>query len=221
MNSRASVVYRQGTIAALAVGVLLVAGCAGESAGEQPAGEKPAAGAASTAPTETPVPSATPAPAEPNLDDPSSWLIDYTAIGPLTLHGQLADQAASTTAFTTTVQDGCPWVTALDKADFPSIWLPDPAGTGVTDQIVLQAWGSEATVAANSPQTSAGIGIGATLDQVTAAYPDIEQNDGTYAPYYSLPDGSGHWINFALSSAGLVDTIVVRDTALMDSEYCG
>lgn len=221
MNSTASALHRHGTIAALAVGVLLVAGCAGEPAGEQAASEKPAAGAASTAPTETPEPSATPAPAEVNPDDPSSWIIDYTAIGPLTLQGQLADQATSTTAFTTTVQDGCPWVTALDKADFPSIWLPDPSDTGVVEQIVLQAWGSVPTVAANSPQTSAGIGIGATLDQVTVAYPDIEQNDGTYAPFYSLPDGSGHWINFGLSADGLVDTIVVRDSAQIDSEYCG
>ena len=219
MTNTASVLHRHGTIAALAVGVLLVAGCAGEPASEQPASEKPAAGAASTAPTETTTPE--PTPAEPNLDDPSSWLIGYTAIGPLTLQGQLADQATSTTAFTTTVQDACPWVTALDKTDFPSIWLTDPSDTGLVDQIVLQAWGSAPTMAANSPQTSAGIGIGATLDQVTGAYPDIEQNDGKYAPFYSLPDGSGHWINFGLSADGLVDTIVVRDSAQIDSEYCG
>lgn len=220
MKNRTSVFHRRGTIALLAVGVLLMAGCAGEPAGEEPAAASPST--TPSAPAETTVPTpATPATAELNLDDPHSWVIDYTGIGPLTLQGKVADEAASATAFTTTLQDGCPWVTALDKTDFPSIWLPDPAATGVIDQIVLQAWGSAPTVAANSPATSAGIGIGATLDQITAAYPDIEQNDGRYAPFYSLPDGSGHWINFALSADGIVDTIVVRDSALMDSEYCG
>ena len=220
MKNRTSAFHRHRTIAALAVGVLLLAGCAGEPADEEPAAAAPAATPSAAAETAEPTPAAA-APVEVNLDDPHSWLIDYTGIGPLTLQGQLSDEAASATAFTSTLQDGCPWVTALDKADFPSIWLPDPSDTGVVEQIVLQAWGSAPTVAANSPQTSAGIGIGATLDQIEAAYPDIEQNDGRYAPFYSAPDGSGHWINFALSTDGLVDTIVVRDSALMDSEYCG
>jgi len=220
MKNRTSAFHQHGTIAALAVGVLLITGCAGEPAGDEPAAASPSSGPSTPAETAVPTPAA-PAPAELNLDDPRSWLIDYTAIGPLTLQGQLADQATAMTAFTTTVQEGCPWETAFDKADFPSIWIPDPSDTGVVEQIVLQAWGSAPTVAANSPQTSAGIGIGATLDQIEAAYPDIEQNDGRYAPFYSLPDGSGHWINFGLSADGVVDTIVVRDSALIDSEYCG
>lgn len=220
MKNRTSAFDRHCTIAALAVGVLLIAGCAGEPASDEPAAASPST--TPSAPAETAVQTpATPAPAELNLDDPHSWVIDYTGIGPLTLQGKVTDEAASATTFTTTLQDGCPWVTALDKTDFPSIWLPDPADTGVIDQIVLQAWGLAPTVAANSPATTAGIGIGATLDQITAAYPDIEQNDGRYAPFYSLPDGSGHWINFALSTDGVVDTIVVRDSAVMDSEYCG
>jgi len=220
MKNRTTAFRTHGMIAALAVGVLLTAGCAGEPANDEPAAASPSSTPSAPAETSTPTP-ATPAPTEVNLDDPHSWLIDYTGIGPLTLQGQLADQAASATSFTSTLQDGCPWVTALDKADFPSIWLPDPSDTGVIEQIVLQAWGSAPTLAANSPQTAAGIGIGATLDQIEAAYPDIEKNDGRYAPFYSLPDGSGHWINFALSTDGVVDTIVVRDSALMDSEYCG
>lgn len=220
MNNRTSAFHRHGSIAALAVGVLLIAGCAGEPATVEPAAASPSATSSAAAETATATPAA-PEPAVLNLDDPRSWLIDYTAIGPLTLQGQLADQATSMTAFTTTVQEGCPWETAFDKADFPSIWIPDPSDTGVVEQIVLQAWGSAPTVAANSPQTSAGIGIGATLDQIEAAYPDIEQNDGRYAPFYSMPDGSGHWINFGLSTDGMVDTIVVRDSPLIDSEYCG
>ena len=217
MNYRAKMLDRQVTIAAFAVGALLLTGCAG-----QPAGEQPAAGDGAAAPAQTSSPpSDAPTPAVPDLEDPSSWVIDYAAIGPVALDSPVSDQAASLASFTSATQDACPSVAAFDKADFPSIWIPDPSDTGVVEQIVLQAWGSAPTVAANSPQTSAGIGIGATLDQIEAAYPDIEQNDGRYAPFYSLPDGSGHWINFGLSADGVVDTIVVRDSALIDSEYCG
>lgn len=218
MKTSAPVLHRKATVVTLAIGVLLVSGCAGQQDSEQPA----AAETAAAAPTETsPAPTSTPTPAEPDLEDPSSWLIDFTAIGPLALQGQVSEEATSMTAFTSATQDACPSVSAFDRADSPSIWLPDPTATGIVEQIVLQSWGTEAAVSANSPQTSTGIGIGATRDQLTAAYPQIEESAGTYAPVYSVPDNAGHWINFALSADGLVDTIVVRDTAAIDSEYCG
>lgn len=217
MKNRATMLNRQVTIAAFAVGALLLTGCAG-----QPAGEQPAAGDGAAAPAQTSSPpSDAPTPAVPDLEDPSSWVIDYAAIGPVALDSPVSDQAASLASFTSATQDACPSVAAFDKADFPSIWLPDPTGAGIVDQIVLQAWGTVAAATAHSPQTSEGIGIGATLDQLTAAYPDLSESAGKYAPVYSVTDDGAHWINFALSDAGLVDTIVVRDTAAIDSEYCG
>lgn len=213
MMERTSRLQQRGTMAALAIGALLLSGCASDPAGES---SSPPKEAAATTPA-----AATPTPAAPNLDDPSSWLIDFTAVGPLALGDRLNDELPSMSAFTTVVQEGCPWETAFDKADSPSIWIPDPSATGVVEQIVLQKWGSAASVAPNSPQTSAGIGIGATQEELAAAYPSITQVEGKYAPYYALPDDSGNWINFGVTEEGLVDTIVVRASSQIDSEYCG
>lgn len=217
MTIRLTKLHKRGTVAALAMGTLLITGCAAEPAGNSaPAAAEPAPVTESAAaPTPTPTPEAL------DLDDPSSWLIDFTAVGPLALGDRLSDELPSMTAFTTAVQEGCPWETAFDKADYPSIWIPDPAATGVVEQIVVQKWGSADSVAPNSPQTSAGIGIGATQEELTAAYPSITTVEGLYAPYYALPDDSGHWINFAVTEEGLVDTIVVRASSRIDSEYCG
>jgi hypothetical protein len=222
MNTRASGLHGTAILTTIGVSVLLISGCAGPAGdSDGTASDSPSTTASATAdPTAEPAPS-TPVVAEPNLDEPSTWLIDYTSVGPLALADRLSDETASMAAFSTTIQEACPWETAFEKTDFPSIWIPDPSASGIVDQIVLQAWGSAPTVAANSPQTSAGVGIGATLDELTTAYPDIEENDGLYAPFYSLPDGSGHWINFGLSADGIVDTIVVRDSPKIDSEYCG
>ena len=212
----------KGTVAVVTVIFLLLSGCAAQPHATQSGAAQSASPTPSAAPTDPPAsPTPTTAPNGPNPSDPSSWLIASTEVGPLALGDRLSDDIASMSAFTSTVQDACPWVTAFDKADLPSIWIPDPLNTGVIEQIVVQRWGSAAAVSSTSPQTSAGIGIGATLEQLTAAYPDLTQTEGKYASYYSSPDGSGHWINFALSDDGLVDTIVVRDSSVMDSEYCG
>ena len=219
MTDHASRLQKRGTVAALAIGVLLLSGCASETAGAStPA---PTEAATATGNSATPTPTATPTVAALNLEDPSSWLIDFTAVGPLALGDRLSDELPSMSAFSTVVQEACPWETAFDKPDFPSIWIPDPSATGVVEQIVLQKWGSAGTVAPNSPQTSAGIGIGSTQAELTAAYPSITQVEGLYAPYYALPDDSGNWINFAVTEDGLVDTIVVRASSQIDSEYCG
>jgi len=204
--------------AIVAVSTVLLAGCAGQQSTSVPV-PGPTLSDHSNDSTNAPTPTSTSAVANP--DDPRSWLIGFTGIGPLALGQRITEGATAMTAFTTAVQDACPWETAFDKSGFPSIWIPDPSGTGVVEQIVLQAWGSPGTVAANSPRTSSGIGIGATLDELKTAYPALSQKEGKYAPYYSLPDTSGNWINFAVTDQGLVDTIVVRTSSEMDSEYCG
>ena len=206
--------------AIVAVSTVLLAGCAGQQSTSVPV-PGPTLSDHSNDSTNTPTPAPTSTSAVANPDDPRSWLIGFTGIGPLTLGQRITEGATVMTAFTTAVQDACPWETAFDKSGFPSIWIPDPSGAGVVEQIVLQAWGSPGTVAANSPRTSSGIGIGATLDELKTAYPALSQKEGKYGPHYSLPDDGGSWINFAVNDQGLVDTIVVRTSSEMDGEYCG
>ena len=124
------------------------------------------------------------------------------------------------TAFTSTVYDGCPSVVAYGKTGFPTILVPDRLGTGLVEQVVLQGGADAAGLSANSPHTDAGIGVGSTLDELTAAYPAITYQDDAFTPHYALPDDDGNWINFSMSD-DVVKDIVVRASPVVAKEYCG
>jgi len=210
---------RLGGVAALA-GILLLGGCAGTSS------EPPAVGLAPTATAGTPTPSPTPSPTQPpvspvpNLDDPASWVIGFTGVGPLKVGNEISEAAQLMTAFTGTVYDGCPSVVAYGRTGFPTILVPDRLGTGIVEQVVLQGGADAAARAANSPRTDAGIGVGATLDELMNAYPAITHQDDALTPHYALPDDGGNWINFSMSD-GVVTDIVVRASPVVAKEYCG
>lgn len=179
-------------------------------------------GASTAVPTETVTltPTATPTPTGPDLADPSSWTVDFTGVGPVELGAPILGTASLMTAFTVATQEACPWVTAYAAEGLPSVWLPDPQDTGVVGQIVLQAWSGPAAVAASSPKTDAGVGVGSTLAELRAAYPTLTEQQGKYAVFHAVTDDAGHWINFSVMD-DVVDAIVVRDEATIDSEYCG
>ena len=202
-----------GAVAALA-GLLLLTGCAGASADAPTAGPTPSASPAPTTSTPTPTPAAQ------SLDDPTSWGIGFTGIGPLSVGDDIADAAESMTAFTSTVYDGCPSVVAYGRTGFPTVLIPDRLGTGVVEQLVLQGGADSASLAAVSPRTDAGIGIGSTLDDLMTAYPEVTFQDDPFTAHYALPDDNGNWINFVLSDDVVTD-IVVRASPVVAKEYCG
>lgn len=153
--------------------------------------------------------------------DPATWVVDFGHAGPIAVGAALDGVAPLMTAFTDATQEACPWVTAYDAAGLPSVWLPDPSSTGSIEQVVLQAWGDPTTVGTDALRTEAGIGVGSTLDELRAAYPDLTEQSGKYAPFYAIEDEQGRWINFGVNRSGVVDTIVLRGEAKIDSEYCG
>jgi hypothetical protein len=215
---------------AAAVGVLLLAGCTNANeltdAGSSPTrSASPSATPAATAPlasaSPAPTPSATPTAPPVDIDDPNTWTIEFTTLGPLTRGTPASEATPSMTAFTTVVQEGCTWITGYDKPEFPSIWLVATQESEVSAQIVLQKWGGAAPVAPNSPRTLEGIGIGSTDDELTTAYPTISVVEGTYGPHYSLTDGAGNYLNFDITDEGLIDTIVLDTKPDMAGEYCG
>ncbi|QYF74158.1 hypothetical protein [Cryobacterium sp. PAMC25264] len=206
-----------GTVAVLA-GLLLLTGCAGTAAQTPAASPTPSATPAPA--TSTPTPTPTPTPTALSLDDPTTWVIGFTGIGPLSVGDNIDDAAASMTAFTSTVYDGCPAVVAYGRTGFPTVLIPDRLGTGVVEQLVLQGGADFTTLAGASPHTDAGIGIGSTLDDLMTAYPAVTFQDDPFTAHYALPDDTGNWINFVLSD-DVVKDIIVRASPVVAKEYCG
>ncbi|MEC5150519.1 hypothetical protein [Cryobacterium sp. GrIS_2_6] len=102
------------------------------------------------------------------------------------------------TAFTQILWNECPTrsVVTFDKAGSPSFVIADQGGDGIIQQVVVQDGEPAADSARQSARTSAGIGIGATLDQLTIAYPAITYQDaGTPIAQYELASGEGKWIH--------------------------
>ena len=193
--------------ASLAMTALLLAGCSVQSPPE-------------TAPT-SPVPSeSAPAPtaSSANPDDTASWTISYEGIGPVAW-GQSSDEArASLGDFTEKLVEQCPDLLVFESETLPNVWLVLD-GDGVTiDQVVVTADSADAV--SESPETAEGIGVGSTVDEVMAAYPDAEVAEEPVADTrYSITDGSG-WINVVVRG-GVVHEIVVRDEAAVSYEVCG
>jgi hypothetical protein len=213
-------------IAAAAFAALLISGCAGQQP-DPPTASASAAASTSTpsalsTPARTPVASSTPSPtadAVP-LDAPQSWLIGFTSVGPLTVGGQISAARQAMTAYTGTRLDGCPAVVAYDRPDSPTILIPDRLGTDIVEQVVLQGGADPAALAAGSPHTTEGIGIGSTLEAVLTAYPDITHQDDRFTPHWAVTDGSGNWINISVGDDDVVNGIVVRASPVVAKEYC-
>ena len=204
----------------LAASLVMLAGCAQPA----PAESAPASTQASETPSAAPSPPPTAAPT-PTVDlaDPSSWQITFDGVGPLTFGGQITEETADMTAFTDRSDEVCPVkMFATDGA--PGIWVR-PDAVGAIDLITLGAetFGTPvADVEAGTPKTQAGIGIGATLQQLEAAHPEVAAT-GTYGElqtYYGISNDTGRWIVFTIRD-GVVDAIGVSSEPSLASEYCG
>ncbi|MEB0286815.1 hypothetical protein QN355_09660 [Cryobacterium sp. 10S3] len=155
-----------------------------------------------------------------DLAEPSSWIIDFTSVGPLAIGADLEAAKRTMTAFASgTGLGSCPShsILSFDKTGYPSVFITEKnKGDGLIEQIVLEGTGDSSEYLTTSPRTRTGIGIGATLDQLKSAYPDITYQDD----HYALPDGHGNWMNFDVLE-GLVKHIVVRPLPVIARELCG
>ncbi len=190
------------------LGVLVLAGCAGAGVQSSPS---PSASVSVTA-TSTPTP---------DLTDPGNWVVGFGSVGPLKVGSTLADAGSALDPFTKQQQTVCPWLIILTSPTaFPgvSVWVPVGDDT-IIDQLVVGD-GSAGEVP-HSPRTAAGIGLGSSVDQIMAAYPDAVVSPGrNESTVYSVTDGSGFYINMSVRS-GAVNSLVTRDTTAIDGEYCG
>jgi len=208
--------------------IVTLSGCASEDVSSQPAPSS----SSSDEPTDnrplaTPTPSATttesptPGPTPVDGNNPNSWVIDFSGVGPVKLGDPIEQVEASVPAYHREPNEACPPVVFLFAEGFPSVTVPDPYASHVIEYIAVRDPDPQVAAAYSAPRTSAGIGIGATLEELRAAYPDLSERQVIYRTHYFVTDGSGSWITFQLDDQGLVDSITVSSNPDLPSEYCG
>jgi hypothetical protein len=225
-SSRAGLSKRIALLVSLIVAALLVStgGVALALTGRIPFIAQPVPTATSTpTPTVTPTPTPTPTPTEtqtPGIDlsAPQTWIIGDGTVGPLALGQPRADAADYMVAFTTEPYQCDVDVYSSTSSRMNVVLSSEDDGTNVAMILI----NSSLDPAAPSPRTAEGIGLGSTVDEILAAYPDIQRPDPQRYPTYSLPQPDGAWINFSVA----VDTqtvigITVMYTDYPPPEYCG
>lgn len=178
-----------------------------------------------------PDPAPTPTPTV-DLSDPGSWRITFDGIGPIREDQDMVTAFASLSGYAT-LEDGSGNFCLIRSKQLPEgvslILVPvekkSPLGAvkiavfGVYDQTVVTP-----AQAAESPRTQQGIGLGATLTEVRAAYPGlIDLGIGTNGRNYGVRDSRGHLIVFEAGSNGIVSSITAgaSDETWSFSMGCG
>jgi hypothetical protein len=190
----------------------------------------PAAAPVEETPDPTPTPSATSTKRAFALDDPSTWTISGAEVGPVAFGGDVAAETDDLgPLYTAAPPETCPNpnVTFFEAHDEPTITISQDAGKIVGITIDGLAGGSSDEDAhAASPTTAEGAGIGTTIDELRAMYPDLEET-GTYGD----PGGTfslwsiqrdGRYVTFELADDGVhVGSVWVGPNAFPPYEYCG
>jgi hypothetical protein len=198
----------------LAVAAVAMTACTSPAATSPSAAapSAPAAVVSSLPPSPVPTPGPT---------GPAPLVIGFDGVGPFALGAAIDPAAADEAGYLDSPQEACPWVTHLTRAAAPTVLLPDPRASGVIEQVVVVGWVAPSALAANSPRTASGIGIGSTLGELQVAEPDAVPVVGPYgSTQYSIENGAGRWINFGLDDEDVIVNIVVRESSDVDGEYC-
>jgi hypothetical protein len=201
----------------------------------------PAAAPAPTSTSPVPVQSPTPTPTEapgpagpevPPMDpgDPSTWIIGDGAVGPLQLSASIEDAVANVPGLTVDDGEVCRSAAFGDAPQVYVIVPPGPQSGSPVQLIYVAVTGGvdrpDPAIAAKSPKTNAGIGIGSSLEELQAAYPGIQPAgnlvEGNQQPFYALPQSDGSWVTLDMNGDGsAVMDIVVSRLAQTPKEFCG
>ena len=153
---------------------------------------------------------------------PATWTIGFAGVGPVALGDASPARQEALAAFAAEPPvDAC----GLDFVAGPSalrIGTAESAADGIT--AVVLASSTMPVDAAGSPRTSAGIGLGSTIGQLTTAYPDARRTsaEGEALLTYAVSDGAGRSIVFGAWRTD--DAIVVVQVGADDrvtAEGCG
>lgn len=233
---RSEGITRARTAAAIAAlllgGSLALAGCATSAEEgaqtETTSSAEPTAVATTTAPT-APSPTAEPsepAPTQaPSSDDPAAWVVSGAGVGPLVLGQDFATLAGDlASGWTIGCGAGAPApeaaVISYSGSDALSIFAAagfDQSGAPNTALSQVSFTGT----AGASPATAEGIGIGSTLAEAQAAYPDAQSTMlSNYAAALRVP-AAGGTMYFGADNNETITGVTVTVLERPMSEFCG
>lgn len=177
-------------------------------------------------PTPTPTPTSTPTAAAPVQDpsDPSTWVISFHGIGPVTLGAAMDRVRADIPNWSDETYDICrPGQVDLVAPDGLALTagITEQGRSDVGDLVIGFNFTANGDPTLATPKTTEGIGVGATLEELMIAYPTIAKTGeyGGVSTYYGLTNGKGTWIVFGVLD-GRVDQIQVGPLRTIPSENC-
>lgn len=182
----------------------------------------------SAAPAPEPTPTPTPSKVF-TLDDPATWTISSTEVGPVALGAPYDGEVDDLTSAYTTGNENCPNpdVSFWDRKGSITLIVVKEGGvvSGVSLGLVAP---SDPAYLKTSPTTATGAGIGTTLEQLKADYPQLTRI-GTYGPgpssevfsLWSVKAGANS-ITFQFDGSGTrVGLVWVGANPKPPYEFCG
>ena len=205
--------FRTAPVMLALVATLALAACASPGAAETSSTVPPS-------PTSSPTPTPTPTPTDsaPAVDpaDMSTWTITADGIGPVERGADSAQIVDALTAFD--ANEMCPGIVGLQRDASAEIMM-SLADDGHISKVWVTAWGNDGSA---SPMTEAGIRLGSSMEELTAAYPDLStvvQRGADTWVYSVQPDPEG-MIDFVVED-DVVRLIGASDSSMTPKEWCG
>lgn len=207
--------FRRAPIAGVLLVTLALVGCTSAATASGGAAEDTApTPSASSSPSPTPPSEPSPAPIDP--DDVAAWTITGTGIGPIQRGAEYPDVIDGVTGLE--ASEWCTGVPMLTRDETTRIVLGlSDDGSQVSNMWVMSQVAGESA----SPATAAGIRLGSSAAELTAAYPDLSLlvQRGANTWVYVVEDGPGGWIGFVVDDEAVV-LIGVSDQRSVPKEWC-
>lgn len=209
---------RWARLALVAASIAALTGCAPGADATPSTTSAGTTASAMASPTTTPADD-TPTKSPQVLDDPSTWIVSGAGIGPLQ-RGAAFDPADPGTGPYAVEATACPnpSVTYLKGEGLANLSVVTEEDGSAIAFVQVTSWGTSGGVV--SPSTVAGVRLGATLSELEAAYPGIQQTGTSNNSRLFAVEDSGGWIVFWIDDESVVNISAVP-TSNVSSELCG